>query len=191
MPLGEDLVLGNAIGRARVVLREPVRPTMVQFRSVVWVEEVPGTVLTDMTVAAFDLDFSSPLNRFPHAVAYADRDCTVHARHTNIHQGAICLGNINDPMTPAEVAARGGSSLARVADLVQMLRLCNLDSPHNGSREFNLRTPESVSEDNWRACATNGVWIPGLRRLDSDSRAHAADPPAPHRGRVELIPDGD
>lgn len=156
-------------GRVRVVLREPVYPTMVQRRGRIYVEDEPGTVLSDMAVHAFDLDFRGTVSSFPDAKAWADAECTRTARHTNITSGdgRVCLGDINTQMSRNEVNARGGISMPCVADFLQMLRQCNLDSAYNRDKHFLLADPDSVSDEEW----ARPVWdIPGLRLIEAHVR---------------------
>jgi hypothetical protein len=151
-------------GKVRVVLREPVYPEFVQRRGATYTENEPGTVLSYMAVHAFDLDFRGTLTQFPNATAYADEECTQTARHTNITScGRVCLGDINTQMSKQEIEARGGVAMPCVADFVQMLKQCNLDSAYNSSKEFVLLDPGSVTEEQWRAREWD---IPGLRRVD-------------------------
>ena len=152
-------------GKIRVVLREPVYPETVQRRGVIYAENEPGTVLSYMAVHAFDLDFRGTLTQFPNATAYEDAECTKTARHTNITgSGSVCLGDINTLMSEAEIAARGGVAMPCVADFVQMLRQCNLDSAYHRSRDFVLADPDIVTEAQYNAREWN---IPGLYRVSS------------------------
>ena len=152
-------------GKVRVVLRELVYPTMVQRRGRIYIEDEPGTVLSDMSVAAFDLDFRGTLTRFPDATAYADPECTRTAKHTNITSagGRVCLGDINTDMNRQEIEARGGIAIPCLADFLQMLRQCNLDSAYNRDKNFVLADPSSVTNEQWEAREWN---IPGLRCVD-------------------------
>ena len=151
-------------GKVRVVLKEPVYPEFVQRRGATYTENEPGTVLSYMAVHAFDLDFRGTLTQFPNATAYADEECTQTARHTNITScGRVCLGDINTQMSKEEVAARGGVAMPCVADFVQMLKQCNLDSAYNSGKDFVLLDPSSVTDEQWRAREWD---IPGLRRVD-------------------------
>ena len=152
-------------GKVRVVLRELVYPTMVQRRGRIYIEDEPGTVLSDMGVAAFDLDFRGTLTKFPDATAYADPECTRTAKHTNITSagGRVCLGDINTDMNRQEIEARGGVAIPCLADFLQMLRQCNLDSAYNRDKNFVLADPSSVTEEQWEAREWN---IPGLRCVD-------------------------
>ena len=155
-------------GRVRVVLKEPVRPVLVQYGGKTYMEEEPGTVFNqEMVVAAFDLDLRCARSGFPDAYAYADRDCTRAAIHPNIQRGAgsVCLGDINrGEMTAAELQARGGVALPSIGDFVQMLRQCNLDSAYNRDRETLLQRPNSVSKGDWNKTPWN---IPGLRLVET------------------------
>jgi hypothetical protein len=150
-------------GKVRVVLHDPVYPEMVLRRGVTYVENEAGTVLSYMAVHAFDLDFRGTLTQFPNAHAYEDEECTRNARHTNITSaGHVCLGDINTGMSQAEVALRGGLAMPCVADFIQMLKQCNLDSAYNRDRGFVLADPGSVTEAEWGAKEWN---IPGLSTI--------------------------
>ena len=150
-------------GKVRVVLHEPVYPEMVLRRGVTYVEDEAGTILSYMAVHAFDLDFRGTLTQFPNAQAYEDEECTRNARHTNITSaGHVCLGDINTGMSQAEVELRGGLAMPCVADFIQMLKQCNLDSAYNRDRNFVLADPESVTEAQWNAREWS---IPGLSTI--------------------------
>ena len=152
-------------GRIRVVLHEPVFPTMLVRRGKTYVEDEPGTVLADMSIHAFDLDFRGTVKSFPDAIAYRDEEGTILAKHTNIgSSGRVCLGNINNAMSDAEVDAREGSRLPFLSDFLQMLRSCNLDSAYHSSREFVFAEPETISLSQWREPILD---IPGLSLIDS------------------------
>ena len=150
--------------RVRVVLRELVYPTVVLRRGVMYIEDDPGTVLSDMGIYAFDLEFRGSFNSFPNAVAYADQECTQKARHTNISAGGlVCLGDINNYMSTEEIKLRG-NAMPCIGDFIQMLRQCNLDSAYRRAKEFVLADPDMVSESQWNAATWN---IPGLRRIEN------------------------
>ena len=152
-------------GKVRVVLKEPVYPETIQRRGAIYAENEAGTVLSYMAVHAFDLDFRGTLTRFPNATAYEDEECTRTARHTNITSaGHVCLGDINTEMSREEIEARGGVAMPCVADFIQMLKQCNLDSAYNRGREFVLADPSVVTDQQWEARDWN---IPGLRRIDA------------------------
>lgn len=152
-------------GKVRVVLKEPVYPETIQRRGAIYAENEAGTVLSYMAVHAFDLDFRGTLTRFPNATAYEDEECTRTARHTNITSaGHVCLGDINTEMSREEIEARGGVAMPCVADFIQMLKQCNLDSAYNRGREFVLADPSIVTDQQWEARDWN---IPGLRRIDA------------------------
>jgi hypothetical protein len=153
-------------GRLRIVLREPVRAVAVQRLGHIYVEEVPGTVLTDMVIAAFELDFAHSGNQqFPNAFAYEDVECTRAARHTNIlpGSGSVCLGDLNFSGTSPTIS-----------DFLQMMRMCNLDSPYNSAREFIFRNPGCITLEAFRGAVP---WnIPGLRLLEQDARLNPRRP---------------
>jgi hypothetical protein len=157
-------------GTVRVILKDVVYPTQVLRRGITYIEDDAGSVLSDMSIRAFDLDFRGNLTKFPNATAYADEACKHIARHTNISSGGrVCLGNINQGMTEAEIAARGGFGMPSVGDFLQMLRQCNLDSAYHGGREFVLADPESVEQGHY---SNAPKWrIPGLRRIEVDDFA--------------------
>jgi hypothetical protein len=151
-------------GKVRVVLREPVYPEFVLRRGCTYTENEPGTTLSFMAVHAFDLDFRGTLTQFPSATAYEDEECTKTARHTNITgAGHVCLGDINTKMSEQEIAARGGVAMPCVADFIQMLKQCNLDSAYHRDRNFVLADPSSVTDAQWEAKRWE---IPGLRQVD-------------------------
>ena len=167
-------------GKVRVVLREPVYPEFVLRRGCTYTENEPGTTLSFMAVHAFDLDFRGTLTQFPSATAYEDEECTKTARHTNITgAGHVCLGDINTQMSEQEIVARGGVAMPCVADFIQMLKQCNLDSAYHRDRNFVLADPSSVTDAQWEAKQWN---IPGLRQVDqhmNDFKAFLAAMSAP------------
>ena len=161
-----ERVTAKKDGKVRIVLKEPIQPCMIQRNGKTYVEDVPGTIIAEMKIAAFDLDFSSSQRGFPEAIAYADKECTTVAKHTNISsgQGRVCLGDIGTKMSDAEIAARGGFAIPSLGDFIQMLRQCNLDSAYNRSREFVLMYPDDVTDAEWNTSRT--LNIPGLTFID-------------------------
>jgi hypothetical protein len=151
-------------GKVRIILKDPVQPYMIARRGRTYIEDPVGSMIADMRVHAFDLDFrNGNQSGFPDAIAYRDKACKSLAQHTNISQaqGRVCLGNINVKMTPAAIQARGGIAMPSIGDFVQMLRQCNLDSAYNSSRSFVLKKERQVTDAVWNC---NGPWsIPGLR----------------------------
>ena len=182
-------------GKVRVVLREPVYPEFVLRRGCTYTENEPGTTLSFMAVHAFDLDFRGTLTKFPSATAYEDEECTKTARHTNITgAGHVCLGDINTEMSEREIAARGGVAMPCVADFIQMLKQCNLDSAYHRDRNFVLADPDSVTDAQWEAKQWN---IPGLRQVDqhmNDFKAFLAamsTTPAPAETAASAADEGE
>ena len=164
-----ESVTAKKDGKVRIVLKEPIQPCMIQRNGKTYVEDVPGTIIAEMKISAFDLDFSSTRRGFPEAIAYADKECKTVAKHTNISsgQGRVCLGDIGTKMSEAEIAARGGFAIPPLGDFIQMLRQCNLDSAYNRSRDFVLMYPDDVTDDEWNTSRV--LKIPGLTYIDVTS----------------------
>lgn len=153
-------------GTVRVVLKEFVYPVAIQWRGRIYAEDECGTVLSNMGVMAFDLHIGQTTSRFPEVKAYADAECNLPARHTNISaDGRVCLGDINAVAVTDEERQRRGLAIPTLGDFLQMLRMCNLDSAYNGGKNFVLLNPNSVTDEQWR----ESPWrIPGLHLVDLD-----------------------
>ena len=142
-----------------IVLRESLQPDTIQRQGRTYVEEVPGTVISNMVIRAFKLSLDDLVQGFPRISAFADSECTVAARHTNIMGGIVCQGDLMQTMSSAEVAERG-FAFPSIGNLVQMLRQCNLDSAYHRDRDFVLKDPSIVSMSEW---TSPRLEIPGLR----------------------------
>jgi hypothetical protein len=146
----------------RIVLNEPVYPTTIQYCGEIYAEDEPGTVIADMTISAFDLNFgTNTFSRFPEATAYRDEDCKINAKHVNIaRSGIVCLGDLKN----VNIATTSTASIGTLNDFIQMLRQCNLDSPHFSDKNFVLANPDLVTIDDWKKISWN---IPGLTKIKS------------------------
>ena len=149
----------------QIVLREPIQPDTILRQGQTYIEEVPGTVLSSMTIRAFRLSLDTLDQGFPRTKAYADPDCTIAARHTNIMNGGVCQGDLMNTMSAAETEARG-FAFPSIGNLVQMLRQCNLDSAYHRTRDFVLKDPGTISDADW--VNARKLTIPGMRNITVD-----------------------
>lgn len=139
--------------KIKVVLCEEIFPTAIRRNGKIYRENDPGTVLSDMGFSALVIDFSSMRSstQFPNIHAYRDEECTVNARHSNIHSaGHVCLGDITS-----------ATSVPNLNDFFVMMRTCNLDSAYNSSKAFMLADPNSVTDEQWRL-----MDIPGISEIE-------------------------
>ncbi len=114
-------------GNVRIVLKEPIFARVIKEGGRTWREddEHAGKLMNQFPIAAFDLLYDERGN-FPNARAWADKSCMVPAKHANINEGLVCMGDL----------ARGNAAhnTGTLNDFLRMLTVWNLDSAfHRGA----------------------------------------------------------